>query len=1042
MRHLFSFYLFILFTIIGHSQPFELDTKLIEINYGYSSNPKDFFIFKDKLFFRSIHSGLDTYSITNFDGTDVEFMRNHQGELIYSQSPIVGNELMYFIGGLSPYTGDSHLWVSDGTANSAQLIITPLLPTLTAIMNDKLFFKNSSELWISNGTSQGSFQLTNIITENHYFPNFNSFTTCEGKMFFLATDEIHGEELWVSDGTIDGTHMVKDIRTGNKSSDIRNLFCFNQHIYFAANDGMNGSQIWKSDGTTDGTSLLKKLGEGNYNAINKNNRVIEFNENFYFFANNGLGTQLWKSDGTTDGTFLFKEVNGFHSPNYQGGNIIYGTATDSYFVFIAYDYDSSSNQYIEKLWKSDGTIEGTTNLKDLHPTLSFSTNNFNHIHDKVYFSTYNNTHYPPRRELWVTDGTTTNTKLITDEFRDYIDFEGADENVFLKAQVEYDDWKVLRIDAENNSSIFLENIINAERGFKVFNDEIYFSFDYDYFKNFHPNGGELWKSDFSGENPTLDKDINLSAPSYPRNFAEVNGKTIFSGQDSSTSGLFITDGTLEGTEFIKKIGIKSTDTGKTQFFKVGNDYYFRGESHYPDFPPYTFHLYKTDGTTDGTALVSDKIHMADEHSSINKDIFEELNGKLYFLTKNENTSSTTHNELWVSDGTETGTLKVYDFPNDPSKRTKISSMKKFGNYIYFTTHTLNDSKQKRGIWRTDGTNLGTEQILDLTNYEDWQLNPVPYILGEVNGKLIFYTHSRISNANWNNKMDLYYLDDSDHQLKLYYSATTNILADKFPIVHQNNIFIPAIEYSNHNDSNFQIIKTDGTTEGTTAFFKLPPFLYPSRFASCGSFLYFDLHHELWRTDGTLNGTIQLKELDIDMKFEKIVCHKDNLYFSSVNYNDYIPDAEFIFGITNGQPNEVHQIKLNGFENTKYKKIHDLHSDGDILYLSIQDLIHGQELYVSNADFTLNTEEINENFTKESSNVLIYPNPTSSEITIVSNDHSNIQQIQLYDLTGKLLEVGIYNSNEVKLNIKKYSSGTYFIKVNTNKNTVTKKVIVK
>lgn len=39
-----------------------------------------------------------------------------------------------------------------------------------------------------------------------------------GKVFFQASDGVHGRELWSSDGTAAGTVMVKELNTGTTSS--------------------------------------------------------------------------------------------------------------------------------------------------------------------------------------------------------------------------------------------------------------------------------------------------------------------------------------------------------------------------------------------------------------------------------------------------------------------------------------------------------------------------------------------------------------------------------------------------------------------------------------------------------------------------------------------------------------------------------------------------------------------------------------------------------------------------------------------------------
>src|SRR5690606_8469593 len=198
---------------------------------------------------------------------------------------------------------------------------------------------------------------------------------------------------------------------------------------------------------------------------------------------------------------------------------------------------------------------------------------------------------------------------------------------------------------------------------------------------------------------------------------------------------------------------------------------------------------------------------------------------------------------------------------------------------------------------------------------------------------------------------------------------------------------------------------------------------------------------LWRTDGTSDGTIKLVEDNEDYHeyINNFTCYNSNVLFTKgISWSNTL-------NITNGEPNGLTSVDITLDDNYifgAYEGISSLFVNQNKLYLTIYNRKNGEELYIADPEFLLSTEEINEGLNKDDSNVLIYPNPTSSEINVVSNDQSKIKQIQLYDLTGKLMEIGIYNANEVKLNLQKYSSGIYLLKVQTEKSTTTKKVIIK
>src|SRR5688572_1384412 len=78
------------------------------------------------------------------------------------------------------------------------------------------------------------------------------------KMYFQASDSVNGRELWVTDGTEQGTHMVKNIcRNGNGSPS--QMIGFKGKLYFQAADTLTDFELFVSDGTADGTVLLKEI---------------------------------------------------------------------------------------------------------------------------------------------------------------------------------------------------------------------------------------------------------------------------------------------------------------------------------------------------------------------------------------------------------------------------------------------------------------------------------------------------------------------------------------------------------------------------------------------------------------------------------------------------------------------------------------------------------------------------------------------------------------------------------------------------------------
>ncbi|MFT4532977.1 MAG: hypothetical protein ACJA1A_001042 [Saprospiraceae bacterium] len=68
----------------------------------------------------------------------------------------------------------------------------------------------------------------------------------------------------------------------------------------------------------------------------------------------------------------------------------------------------------------------------------------------------------------------------------------------------------------------------------------------------------------------------------------------------------------------------------------------------------------------------------------------------------------------------------------------------------------------------------------------------------------------------------------------------------------------------------------------------------------------------------------------------------------------------------------------------------------------------------------------------------YPNPVSSDMTIVSED--NINRLRVYSITGKLLVDRQVNNTQTVLDVSRFESGIYMISIETEEEVMTKKFI--
>jgi ELWxxDGT repeat protein len=353
-----------------------------------SSNPSNLVDYHGALYFdtgllyTSDGTAAGTTQVTQVTGTDLT---------------LSGGSL-YFSGPPSTRFG-SDLWQTDGTAAGTVIVQNfpgPLVgapkPQNLTDVNGTLFFTLDTQLWVSDGTTNGTVELlangspANLVNVN-------------GTLFFTLDDGSHGRELWQSDGTAAGTALVADINPGSAGSDPQSLTCLNGIVYFSADDGVDGRQLWESDGTAAGTFMVANL-----NPAGSNPTSLTVSNGFlYFSADDGvLGRELWQYDPNSGNVTVFDI-----KPGPGGSNPTHLTDINGELYFAARDGVDGN-----ELWATDGTQAGTYLVADINPgTAGSDPANFISFNGLVYFTANDGVH---GRELWQTDGTAAGTTLVQD----------------------------------------------------------------------------------------------------------------------------------------------------------------------------------------------------------------------------------------------------------------------------------------------------------------------------------------------------------------------------------------------------------------------------------------------------------------------------------------------------------------------------------------------------------------------------------------------------------------------------------------------------
>ncbi|WP_187344945.1 ELWxxDGT repeat protein [Cystobacter ferrugineus] len=180
---------------------------------------------------------------------------------------------------------------------------------------------------------------------------------------------------------------------------------------------------------------------------------------------------------------------------------------------------------------------------------------------------------------------------------------------------------------------------------------------------------------------------------------EYRGTTFFGrSPDNGGASLWKSNGTAKGTVLVKQFpavagaSIRELTVAGGRLFFVANDGEHGAEP------------WLSDGTPQGTRMLADLTPGPDSSS------LEELvavQNTLFFLRTYPGT--TVHEELWKSDGSRAGTVRVKDLGTVPSGGIAIG-LTASGDVLYFSGL---DPEHGREPWKSDGTEAGTTIIKDI-----------------------------------------------------------------------------------------------------------------------------------------------------------------------------------------------------------------------------------------------------------------------------------------------------------------------------------------
>ncbi|MCW7462139.1 fibronectin type III domain-containing protein [Leptospira limi] len=368
--------------------------------------------------------------------------------------------------------------------------------------------------------------------------------------------------------------------------------------------------------------------------------VYGYNKNdgkYYFFVTDGTpGSQIPLTQFDTTGGSIF-EIE-------KVGNMIFFT--------------NNSPTYGKEVWKTDGSIAGTSIVKDANPGVA--------NHDPyIFFSNGTNLFYGGRSaaegiELWKSDGTASGTNLLFDIYPG--SSNGMAGGIWTKPV-----------------------LMGGINYFTANNGQI-----------------ELWRTDGTPSGTYMVSDIGGGSASVPQSLTVIGNVLYFNAYHPSYGReLWKTDGTGAGTSLVADLNSDNSGNyaGPEGIVTLGDLLLFILKT-----PTYGWELWKSDGTLNGTSIIKDaNSGSAHGFNSIN------LNkvGSLIYYTANDGVNG---DELWVSDGTTSGTMMLKDIKPGASGSINYSKMVPgIANTVYFTADNGVNGTE---VWTSNGTQSGTKLLAD------------------------------------------------------------------------------------------------------------------------------------------------------------------------------------------------------------------------------------------------------------------------------------------------------------------------------------------
>jgi ELWxxDGT repeat protein len=500
-------------------------------------------------------------------------------------------------------------------------------------------------------------------------------------------------------------------------------------------------------------------------------------------------------------------------------------------------------------------------------------------------------------------------------------------------------------------------------------------------------------------------------------FTNVNG-TLFFWVNDGVNGkeLWKSDGTTIGTTLVSDItpGAAGSSFTQKQFTVLNNELFFSISNN----STYGIELWKSDGTALGTGILKD-INPGASSSNPGNGYSTGMN---YLINSNNNlffraTDGSSGDELWKTDGTSNGTILVKDiYPGT------IGSSPDFlcdvNGTVFFSAYS---SATGTELWKSDGTAVGTVLVKDINS---GSTSSIPQFLTNVNGTLFFFANDGVSGR------ELWRSDGTSVGTVLVKDINPGSTTSEPVGLGWNDWMINGngtlYFYANEITTGRELWKSDGTTVGTVLVKDINSGSASS--VGTGSYapwmrysngeLYFQASNgingqELWKSDGTTSGTVMVKDINTGSG------NSSPRYLAIINNICYFvatQSSQSQLCKSDGTLAETTTITISPSD--PYPS--ELTNVNGILFFRAFTMMPGEGLWKldTNATTFIDDAPFETKFLK------IFPNPTNGNFTI---DSEKELEITITNILGKTILTHQIQQGKNQINLSNQPNGIYFIK---------------